>query len=236
MENSCERKAGQAGNILDPRAKLAMVLCLYTAACAAGDAWRLALVWAAAATWALCTVHSHLGRSAGTLMAIAVGAGALAGMRFGQQWTAAVAETAVRVCIVLVGGRAFSRSTGTGELAAALQRLRCPRSVVLVLLACQGMVDGLGREVDGAREAARARAACLGTPRSPAAAATTAWWAMVSFCARLLRRADTMAAAAELRGFSRPGNRTSLHSLRFGVLDGCVVAACCVAAALLSWK
>jgi len=223
---------GGTANKLDPRAKLVMVLCLYAGACAADGTWRLGIVLAAAASWSLSVSPGGRAR-AGTAAAMVLGSVSLLCMHYCRQWPAAVAEPAARACIILLGGRAFSRSTAMGELAAALQQARCPRSLLLVLLISQVAVGCVRQEISQAWDAARARASCLGTSCSPVSLAAMAWWATVSFCARLLRRADAMAAAVELRGFSRPGVRTSLRRPRLRLVDWCVATACCVAAALL---
>jgi len=233
VHHDCD--VGKAAGGLDPRTKLVMVLCVYTVACAADDSWRLALALTVAAFWFWRVSPVHPGAPVDAATWLIIGSGSLLCMEFCPEWPAAVAESVARVCIILLGGGAFSRSTGTGELAAALQQIGCPRSLVLVLLACQVMVGCVRQEINQAWEAGRARTACLGTPRSPGLVAAAARWAAVSFCARLFRRADAMAAAAELRGFSRPGRRTSLKRPRLRVLDWCAATACCTAAALLLW-
>jgi energy-coupling factor transport system permease protein len=219
---------------LDPRTKLAALLGICIAAFLARGGVRLGVLLGVASAWALLCPRASRRLRSGTLLALGVlgPAGALA---LAAVWHPAVpfAQPLVRLAILLLAGWAFAGSTPVGELACALQKMRCPRAVVLILVAARQMFVMLAGEVRLARDAARVRAGCFPARHPRGAVLSHVWRVSITFCARLFLRADEMAAAAEARGFSRPGTRSSLRDVRFGPKDFLAAAACCAAAVAL---
>lgn len=221
---------------LDPRTKILMLLSLCAASFLA-DGWpKLSVLLALAFGWALLALFGTPGKRPGLLMWAGT-SGAVVGLVL---WAAGVpverlVAPAARMVILLLAGWAFSQSTSTGELASALRKVHCPNCLVLVVVAARSVFNLLAAEVRLAQEAARIRASSGSSRRRPWAPMRNLWRASVAFSARLFLRADQMAAAAESRGFSRPGGRSSLRALRWRPADlavgtawGAVLALLCL--------
>lgn len=220
---------------LDPRTKLLMLLCMAITTFLVSGYLKLAVLLGVACAWAVASSRrEQRGRQSrvftwAAVLATAIGLGLWAyGIPVGP-----VVGPLARVLILLLAGWAFSRSTPAGELACALQKMRCPAGLVLIFVAGRGMFDLLSGEVRMAYDGARLRAACAARRRSLTATMAGLWRASVAFCTMMFLRADEMAAAAETRGFSAPTRRTSLRQIDFALSDVLVAGGFCAAAALL---
>ncbi len=212
---------------LDPRAKLLVLVATSAAAFAATGAVELAGVVGAAVLWAVVAgLPARAGRR-GARVVVALCAFALAVAAWTWWGGGALAEAAgpvARLLALLCAGWAFSASTPPGQLAVGLERLRLPRSVVLVAVSARTLLPVLTSEARMSYEAARLRLAEMGGLRARAAA-SVACRALVSLSLRVMQRADALAAAAELRAVGRPGARSSLREVRFRLRDAAVVVA-----------
>jgi len=219
---------------LDPRTKLAALLCLCIAAFLARGPARLGVLLGASAVWAaLCPTRPRRWRAWGLLALTVLGAAGALVLSARRPAAGRYATPLARLAVLLLAGQGFAGATPVGELACALQKMHCPRTVVLIFVTARQMFTLLARELQLARDAARIRARSAPLARRPGRLLAGAWRVAVAFCVRLFVRSDEMAAAAESRAFSRPGRRGSLREVRFRARDALAVAACCVAAAAL---
>jgi len=226
-------RAASAMARLDPRTKMVAFICLCVGAFVAEGYGRLLVLLALAAVWAAAGGASA-GRKQGALLkkSACMTVLILLLLSSAPRQLAAVGEFLLRFQILLLAGCAFSQSITPGQLVSALQKLRCPKPIVLIIVAAESMFAILSSEVRWAYDAARIRSAATVGRRSPKTLARDVWRTAVSFCSRLFLKADEMAAAVESRGFSRPGARSSLQALRLRALDVVSIAACCIAALL----
>jgi len=191
----------------------------------------MAMVWAAMA--AAGAGRARPGRLIGVICALAVVG---LGIWMAEERAGRFIAPLVRMATLLTAGWAFSRSTSSSELAWALERLHCPKTVVLAVLVTWSLTDLVLSEARSAWEGVRVRARCV--PTAGGFAKRPAAWRRVglAFCARLFLRADQLAAGAEARGVSRPGRRSALRGGRprpLGVVLGGVCAALPLVAALV---
>lgn len=227
-------RAGTAASGLDPRTKVLLLVCISVATLVARGWPKLAILLALALTWTvLASVRTTQRRP--RLFVWAATAASAVGLALwaGDVPVGPFVAPVVRMVVLLLAGWAFSRSTPAGELACALQKVRCPKPLVLIVVAARSLLGLLASEVRLAHEGMRIRAGCLSPSRAPWKRLKALRRVSVAFSARLLLRSDQMAAAAESRGFSRPGARSSLRAIRLRLADLATGVACCGATALL---
>lgn len=211
----------------DPRVKMLVLVSLSAAAVVAGDRPRLTVPFAMALAWAAMAAVSARHARPGRLIWL-VCALAFVGLAIWMVDVRAERFVAplVRVATLLTAGWAFSASTSSGELAWALGRLHCPKTVVLAAMITWNLAGLVVSEARLAREGARVRARCA--PKATGfASRLRAWWRLAAaFCARLFLRADQLAAGAEARGVSHPGRRSALRAGRLRPLSVVLGGAC----------
>ncbi len=220
---------------LDPRTKLLMLLCMAITTFVVSGYLKLAVLLGVACVWAAASSRREQRAPRGRIIMWAAVSATAIGLGLWGYGIAGrpVAGPLSRFLILLLAGWAFSRSTPAGELASALQKMRCPAGLVLIFVAGRGMFELLSGEVRMAYDGARLRAACVARRRSLTATMAGLWRASVAFCTMMFLRADEMAAAAETRGFSASKRRTSLRQIHFALSDVLVAGGGCAAAALL---
>jgi energy-coupling factor transport system permease protein len=110
-----------------------------------------------------------------------------------------------------------------GELIAALQKMRLPKSVIIPLAVSLRYMPGIAQEYRAIQEAARLRGVSLtllGFLKNPQ---ITLECALVPLLMRSLKIADELAASAASRGIEHPGPRTSLRVVQFQWVDALVL-------------
>jgi energy-coupling factor transporter transmembrane protein EcfT len=110
-----------------------------------------------------------------------------------------------------------------GELIAALQKMRLPKTVIIPLAVALRYMPGIAQEHQAIQEAARLRGVSLtffGFLKNPQ---LTLECAMVPLLMRSLKIADELAASAATRGIEHPGQRTSLRQVQFRYIDALVL-------------
>jgi len=233
-----EWSARQFVRDLDPRTKLLLLLLTCGGAFLASGLAKLLVVLGISLAWVLLA-----GAPAGSsrrltrlalVLGVLGGAVALCARARGGS-VSGVFEPLARLAPILLASWAFSVSTPPGQLAAGLQRMRLPRSVVFVALAARSFLPVLTSEVRMGYDAARLK--MRETPGNRLVVfGRVAWRALVSLCLRLTQCADELAAAAELRAVAKPGPRSSLRPVRVRFCDiALVVAGGAGMAALLAW-
>ena len=219
----------------DPLIKMLVLAALSVATVLAGGWPRLIVPLAMAVVWAAMAGagRARPGRLIWLVCALAVVG---LGIWMAEERAGRFIAPLVRVATLLTAGWAFARSTSSGELAWALERLHCPKTAVLAVLVTWSLTDLVLSEARSAWEGVRVRARCV--PTAGGFAKRPAAWRRVglAFCARLFLRADQLAAGAEARGVSRPGRRSALRGGRprpLGVVMGGVCAALPLVAVLV---
>ena len=129
---------------------------------------------------------------------------------------------AARFIPVLMAASALSASS-PGELIAALQKLRIPKSVIIPLAVGLRFMPCIGREYAAIRDAMRLRGISFFSLKGILHPVITAENAYVPLLMRCLKISDELAAAAATRGIENPGSRTCVRSLTFNPADGAVL-------------
>lgn len=225
---------------MDPRARIALVLCVSTAAiCLESPAslavltglcvlplvamrvswtwWRRGLLVAAALVWS--TVLSQGLFYAQQPRVPLIELGPLVLWREGVFWGLA---QSLRFVSVALAGIALSVSTPPDRLFAAMLRLRVPFGLALMASTAIRLLPRIGSEVLTVRQARAAR----GRPvwrRSPWAWLVLEVSLMRPVVARSWRRAQVLAEALDSRGFDPVAPRAVRRPLAFGVSDYAVV-------------
>jgi len=236
LDDRSPQQLGGAARRLDPRTKI-LILLSFCAATFLAQSWTgLLILLAVALAWAAFASRGIPRRHLRFVLGLAV-LGTVVGVALARIWGVPLAlfvAPLVRIVILVLAGRAFFLSTPAVQLAWAMQKMHCPRRVVFVAVAARSLFGLVTSEAQLAREGSRIRATGPFQSRGTKARATNLWRAFVAFCARLFLRADQMTAAAEVRGISCPGPRTSIHAGRPRLGDVLAGAACCAVAVLVS--
>jgi len=115
---------------------------------------------------------------------------------WGRGWILPWLLSLLRLFILQMAGRAFGRSTPPDQLAGALQKLHCPRILILVSLVVRNLLPSLRAEVRLAYDTARVKTASERQRRFRRIAAL-AWHTMLTLCSRLFIKADELTAMVE---------------------------------------
>ena len=130
----------------------------------------------------------------------------------------------MRFIPVMMAAAALGKAS-PGELIAALQKMRLPKTVIIPLAVSLRYMPGIAQEYQAIQEAARLRGVSLtllGFLKDPQ---LTLECALVPLLMRSLKIADELAASAASRGIEHPGERTSLRRVQFRCIDAVVLLA-----------
>lgn len=130
----------------------------------------------------------------------------------------------MRFIPVMMAAAALGKAS-PGELIAALQKMRLPKTVIIPLAVSLRYMPGIAQEYQAIQEAARLRSVSmtfLGFLKNPQ---LTLECALVPLMMRSLKIADELAASAASRGIEHPGQRTSLRQVQFRLIDTLVLLA-----------
>ncbi|NTW02203.1 MAG: energy-coupling factor transporter transmembrane protein EcfT, partial [Oscillochloris sp.] len=133
--------------------------------------------------------------------------------------------------IPLMMAAAALGTASPGELIAALQKMRLPKSVIIPLAVGLRYMPGIAQEYQAIQQAARLRGVSVsffGFLRNPQ---LTLECALVPLLMRSLKIADELAASAVTRGIEYPSARSTLHPVQLRFADG-IVAALMLAASI----
>lgn len=212
---------------LDPRVKLALVVGTSTLCLVSGGEVTVLALLAAAAVLA--------STGGGARMAVRFVAGylalnaviALTGLLHVPGLSAIVVVlgfTLLKFVPVFLLACWFVGSTRTGELIAALERMRAPRAVTIPLAVTMRYLPTLGLEFGCIRDTMRMRGidcSVAGIVRRPVALLE---YVMVPLLMRCVKVADELAAAAVSRGIEHEGVRSCVRDVRLRARDGVAIA------------
>ncbi|ACV63436.1 cobalt transport protein [Desulfofarcimen acetoxidans DSM 771] len=111
-----------------------------------------------------------------------------------------------------------------GELIAALQKLRMPKTVVIPLAVGFRFMPCIAREFSAIRDAMRLRGISFASAKCIRNPTMTIECAFVPLLMRSLKISDELAASASARGIDNPGVRTCLRRIQLSLADGVVMA------------
>ncbi|MDC4233679.1 energy-coupling factor transporter transmembrane protein EcfT [Actinomyces sp. B33] len=210
------------GPALDTRTRLAVLLCV-NAVALGRSSLLCAFVCAGLVSAMLASIHRAL--AAGAVLAVAAAGAALhellpphapgaasavlAGLGFWAMRFAVCAGTALWLLA----------TTRVGALAAALDRLRVPRAVVIPLTVMLRFLPVVVDEARAVVDAMRLRGVVPGAGSWARHPVRVAEYVMMPLLAATMRVCDDLAASAILRGLGGPARRTSIVAMGFGATD-----------------
>ena len=210
----------QAKLILDPRTKLFLVLCMGLSIVA------FVPLYVEAVNITLFACLFLLNGQAKTAVKLIVFFFVLAALSYVPQNTGALASIVLpvsfmirRFMLPIVAGKYLIDSTPVGLLMSALEKLKIPASIVIMLSVMFRFFPTLGEEYRSIKNAMKMRGIglnALNVMRSPL---VTLEYVMVPLLSSASRIGDELAAAGHTKGVDAPGKKVRYKTARFGIAD-----------------
>ena len=210
----------QAKLILDPRTKLFLVLCMGLSIVA------FVPLYVEAVNITLFACLFLLNGHAKTAVKLIVFFFVLAALSYVPQNTGALASIVLpvsfmirRFMLPIVAGKYLIDSTPVGLLMSALEKLKIPASIVIMLSVMFRFFPTLGEEYRSIKNAMKMRGIglnALNVMRSPL---VTLEYVMVPLLSSASRIGDELAAAGHTKGVDAPGKKVRCKTARFGIAD-----------------
>ena len=210
----------QAKLILDPRTKLFLVLCMGLSIVA------FVPLYVEAVNITLFACLFLLNGQAKTAVKLIVFFFVLAALSYVPQNTEALASIVVpvsfmirRFMLPIVAGKYLIDSTPVGLLMSALEKLKIPASIVIMLSVMFRFFPTLGEESRSIKNAMKMRGIGLNALNVMRRPLVTLEYVMVPLLSSASRIGDELAAAGHTKGVDAPGKKVRYKTARFGIAD-----------------
>ncbi|SDG11190.1 energy-coupling factor transport system permease protein [Fontibacillus panacisegetis] len=135
-----------------------------------------------------------------------------------------LAYLGLRFLPVLMGAGSLGR-VPSGKLIAALTALRLPRGLLISLAVSFRFLPIMRLEYEAIQTSAQLRGVSVTSPRNWLRPLRTFEYTIVPLLMRSLKISDELAASATTKGIDYPGQKTSIHTISFGLQDIIVLVA-----------
>jgi len=210
----------QAKLILDPRTKLFLVLCMGLSIVA------FVPLYVEAVNITLFACLFLLNGQAKTAVKLIVFFFVLAALSYVPQNTGALASIVLpvsfmirRFMLPIVAGKYLIDSTPVGLLMSALEKLKIPASIVIMLSVMFRFFPTLGEEYRSIKNAMKMRGIGLNGLNVMQHPLVTLEYVMVPLLSSASRIGDELAAAGHTKGVDAPGKKVRYKTARFGIAD-----------------
>ena len=206
--------------ILDPRTKLFLVLCMGLSIVA------FVPLYVEAVNITLFACLFLLNGQAKTAVKLMVLFLVLAALSYIPQNTGALASIVLpvsfmirRFMLPIVAGKYLIDSTPVGLLMNALEKLKIPASIVIMLSVMFRFFPTLGEEYRSIKNAMKMRGIGLNALNVMRRPLVTLEYVMVPLLSSASRIGDELAAAGHTKGVDAPGKKVRYKTARFGIAD-----------------
>lgn len=210
----------QAKLILDPRTKLFLVLCMGLSIVA------FVPLYVEAVNITLFACLFLLNGQAKTAVKLIVFFFVLAALSYVPQNTGALASIVLpvsfmirRFMLPIVAGKYLIDSTPVGLLMSALEKLKIPASIVIMLSVMFRFFPTLGEEYRSIKNTMKMRGIGLNALNVMRRPLVTLEYVMVPLLSSASRIGDELAAAGHTKGVDAPGKKVRYKTARFGIAD-----------------